>query len=88
MEDGQNPLQCGFGLGGVEILGSNITHLVICMKVFMLPFPLPFKKPGYLSPYSDGRDDRGSIPGKGKIFSFSPQRPDLLWGPPTLLPNG
>jgi hypothetical protein len=34
-----------------------------------------------------GLDGRGSIPGKGKIFS-SAQRPDRLWGPPSPLSNG
>jgi hypothetical protein len=35
----------------------------------------------------NGLDGRGSIPGMGKIFS-SPQRPDRVWGPPSLLSNG
>jgi hypothetical protein len=26
--------------------------------------------------------DRGSIPGRGKRFFPTPQRPDRLWGPP------
>jgi hypothetical protein len=30
-------------------------------------------------------DGRGSIPGSGKNFFSSPQRPDRLWGPPSLL---
>jgi hypothetical protein len=33
-------------------------------------------------------DCRGSIPGRGKRFFSPPQRPDRLWGPPSLLPNG
>jgi hypothetical protein len=33
-------------------------------------------------------DGRGSIPGRGKIFFSSPQRPDRLLGPPSLLSNG
>jgi hypothetical protein len=36
---------------------------------------------------SYGQDDLGSIPGMTRCFS-SPQRPDWLWGPPSLLPNG
>jgi hypothetical protein len=32
-------------------------------------------------------DGRGSIPSRGKFF-FSPQLPDRLWGPPSLLYNG
>jgi hypothetical protein len=35
-----------------------------------------------------GLDFWGSIPGRGKIFFFTPQRPDRLWGPPSLLSNG
>jgi hypothetical protein len=31
---------------------------------------------------------RGSIPGRGKRFLSSLQRPDRLWGPPSLLSNG
>jgi hypothetical protein len=31
---------------------------------------------------------RGSNPGRVTRFSFSPKRPDLMWGPPTLLLNG
>jgi hypothetical protein len=30
----------------------------------------------------------GSIPDKDKRFFFTPQRPDRLWGPPSLLSNG
>jgi hypothetical protein len=37
-----------------------------------------------LSRYSDGL---GSVPGRDKRFLSSPQRPDRLWGPPTLLSN-
>jgi hypothetical protein len=32
-------------------------------------------------------EGQGSIPGRGKIFS-SPQRPDRLWSPPSLLSDG
>jgi hypothetical protein len=35
-----------------------------------------------------GLDGRGSIPGRGKRLFSTPQRPDRLWGPPSLLPNG
>jgi hypothetical protein len=35
-----------------------------------------------------GLDGRDSIPGKGKIFFFTPHRPDRLWGPPSLVSNG
>jgi hypothetical protein len=35
-----------------------------------------------------GLDTRGSIPGKGKRFFSTPQRPDMLWGSPSLLLNG
>jgi hypothetical protein len=34
----------------------------------------------------NGMDRKSSIPGSARIFS-SPQRPDRLWGPPSLLPN-
>jgi hypothetical protein len=40
----------------------------------------------YLSS-GDGLDGPGSIPGMIRFFS-SPQRPDWLWGPPSLLSNG
>jgi hypothetical protein len=30
---------------------------------------------------------RGSIPGRGKRLVSTPQRPDRLWGPPSLLYN-
>jgi len=33
-------------------------------------------------------DDQGSILGRGCEFFSSPQRPDRLWSPPSLLPNG
>jgi hypothetical protein len=36
---------------------------------------------------SYGLDGPGSIPGSVRFFS-SPQRPDRLWGPPSLLSNG
>jgi hypothetical protein len=34
-----------------------------------------------------GLDDRSSILGRGKRFTFSSQRPDRLRGPPSLLSN-
>jgi len=33
-------------------------------------------------------DHRGSISGTGGKFFSYPPRPDRLWGPPSLLPNG
>jgi hypothetical protein len=48
-------------------------------------------EPEYLSQYSEGGyrlDGRGSIPVRGKKFLSSPQRPDRLWGPPSLLSDG
>jgi hypothetical protein len=33
-------------------------------------------------------DRLGSIPGRDKRYFSSPQCPDQLWGPPTLLSNG
>jgi hypothetical protein len=35
-----------------------------------------------------GLDDRDSILDRGNKFFSSPQRPDPLWGPPSLLSNG
>jgi hypothetical protein len=35
-----------------------------------------------------GMDGKGSIPGRGRRFLCSQQRPDRLWGPPSLLSNG
>jgi hypothetical protein len=37
---------------------------------------------------SYGPDGRGSIPGRGKIFFFTPQLPDRISGTPSLLANG
>jgi hypothetical protein len=34
------------------------------------------------------RAPAGLIPGRGKRFFSSPQRPDRLWDPPSLLSNG
>jgi hypothetical protein len=36
----------------------------------------------------DGLDGRDSIPGRGKRFFSTLQRPDPLWGSPSLLPKG
>jgi hypothetical protein len=33
-------------------------------------------------------DGLGSIPGRGKRFFSTPQRPDRFWGPPSLFSNG
>jgi hypothetical protein len=33
-------------------------------------------------------DVRDSIHGRGKRFSLSPQCPDRLWGPPSVITNG
>jgi hypothetical protein len=35
-----------------------------------------------------GLDGQGSLPGRSKKFFSTPQRPDQLWGPPSLLCNG
>jgi hypothetical protein len=35
-----------------------------------------------------GLNDGGSISGRGEIFFSTPQLPDLLWGPPSLLSDG
>jgi hypothetical protein len=35
-----------------------------------------------------GMDGGGSIPGRGKIFFLTPQRPEQLWGLANLLLNG
>jgi hypothetical protein len=35
-----------------------------------------------------GLDGWGSIPGRAKRFFSTPQHPDQLWGPPSLLLNG
>jgi hypothetical protein len=35
-----------------------------------------------------GLNGRVSIPGKDEKFSFTPQLPDRLWSPPTLLSIG
>jgi hypothetical protein len=35
-----------------------------------------------------GLDGLTSIPGRGERLFSTPQRPDLLWGPPSLLSNG
>jgi hypothetical protein len=43
---------------------------------------------GQLTWYNNGMDGRGSIPAKGKRFFYTPQRPDRLWVPPSLLTNG
>jgi hypothetical protein len=32
-----------------------------------------------------GMEERVLIPGRGKIFFCTPQRPDRIWGPPSLL---
>jgi hypothetical protein len=43
---------------------------------------------GRLSRYSNGLDELGSTPGRGKGLFSIPQRPDKLLGPPSLLFNG
>jgi hypothetical protein len=35
-----------------------------------------------------GLDGWRSIPGTGKRIFFSPQHPDLIWGPPSLISSG
>jgi hypothetical protein len=35
-----------------------------------------------------GLDGRDSVPGRGRRSFSTPQRPDPLWGPPSLLSNG
>jgi hypothetical protein len=42
---------------------------------------------GQLSRFSEGHglDDRGSIPGRGTRFFSIRQRPNQIWGPPSLL---
>jgi hypothetical protein len=35
-----------------------------------------------------GLDGRASIPGRGRRFSYTSQRPDWLWVPSSLLSNG
>jgi hypothetical protein len=43
----------------------------------------PYREPGYLSLYNYGLDGHDLIPGRG-----TQQRPDRLWGPPSLLFSG
>jgi hypothetical protein len=44
-------------------------------------------EPGYLSRHSDSLDGRGWIAGRGERFFSTPQRPDQLCGPTSLLSN-
>jgi hypothetical protein len=46
------------------------------------------KDPRYLSRYSNGLHGRGSISGKVMGFVSTPQRPDRLCGPRSLISNG
>jgi hypothetical protein len=74
----------------------------MCMSTFTIPEQLKafsksltvwqWQKPGWRSRYSDWlrawrHRGRSSSPGRVKFLSF-PYRPDRLWGPPNLLPNG
>jgi hypothetical protein len=65
---------------GVQTFSSDFFCIFLC-------------KPGQLIRYSDRLHarrsrDQGSIPDRGKRFFSFPQRPDRLWGLPSLLSNG
>jgi hypothetical protein len=58
----------------------------ISAREFDLPSPVSGISVGIVTGY--GIDNGCSIPGRGKWFFSSPQRPDRLWDPPSLLSNG
>jgi hypothetical protein len=58
-------------------------HLSLCT---VLKYRIQDSSVGIEAGY--GLDGRGSIPGRDKRPSSTPQRPDRLWGPPSLLSNG
>jgi hypothetical protein len=65
---------------------SHEAHKLIWQLIFIVRYPRNRDSSvGIATGYR--LDGRSSIPGRDKIFS-SPQRPDRLWGPPSLLFNG
>jgi hypothetical protein len=65
----------------------NLTELKIKRRSHILVTCVLLNARAAIAQYSDGlRAGRpGSIPGRDKRFLPTPQRPDRLWGPPSLL---
>jgi hypothetical protein len=91
-------LQLCFEIGSAE--SHNLFALRVVLNCFhsdfgsltnmcMILYLLIGSRGSSVSTVSDYElDDRGSIPDRGRGFFFQLLRPDRLWGPPSLLPNG
>lgn len=65
-----------------ELQADKCDHQLTCL----LFYPTPLFRDAIAMGYEpDGRD---SIPERGKRLFSTPQRPDQLWAPPSLLLNG
>jgi hypothetical protein len=75
-----NPTFTGFKSNGqMKCINFNITYCV----------PEWGRRYGLVDVETDyGLDGRGSVPGRGRIFFSSPQIPNRLWDPSSLLFNG
>jgi hypothetical protein len=70
-----------------DILDSDHLPIVFHMKrsVFCAQFLVSNSSMSLITALRPGRPgNRGSVPGRGKIFVSSPQRPDLLWNSPSV----
>jgi hypothetical protein len=77
-----------FWISKIEIFYCLGSPLDVTAKYNVATFIVTFARDvvrAGIAQYSDGLDGWGSIPGKVKRFLSSLQRPDLLWGLPSLL---
>jgi hypothetical protein len=72
------------------VISSLTTGWICCLQLLLvLNSAVILSRDGsIIITTGNGMDGRGSVPGRAKKLFSTPQCPDRLWGPPSLLHNG